>query len=111
MRQKGIYPPVRGTVIQIGKNDYILFTKGWIPYFEMYPGLRVPTPIEIVEHLGDSLIETVCQEDFALNKMNWNSADFCIRRPITLEYATEVGKILAYVPEEVLPRPEYRFYM
>lgn len=111
MRQRGIYPPIRGTVIQIGKADYILFTKGWIPYFETYPGLRVPTPIEVVEHIGDTPIETTCQEIFALTKMNWNSADFCIRRPTTLEYASEVGKILAYVPEEVIPRPEYRFYM
>jgi hypothetical protein len=111
MRQKGIYPPIRGTVIQIGEGDYVLFTKGWIPYLETYPGLRVPTPIEIMEHIGDTPIETVCKEIFALTKMNWNSADFCIRRPITLEYASEVGKILAYVPEEVIPRPEYRFYM
>jgi hypothetical protein len=111
MRQKGIYPPIRGTVIQVGEGDYVLFSKGWVPYFETYPGLRVPTPIEIIEHIGDTPIETVCKEIFALTKMNWNSADFCIRRPITLEYANEVGKILAYVPEEVIPRPEYRFYM
>jgi len=111
MRKKGIYPPVRGTVVQIGASNYILFTRGWIPYFGTYPGLRVPTPIEIVEHHGDSPLETLCHEIFALTKMNWNSADFCIRKPITLEYASEVGKILAYVPEEVIPRPEYRFYM
>lgn len=43
--------------------------------------------------------------------MNWNSADFCISEPITLAYSREVGRILAYAPEEVIPRPEYRFYM
>ena len=111
MRKKGMYPPVRGTVIQIGAVDYLLYTKGYSHYLETYPGLRVPTPIEIVEHYGDASLETICQEIFALTKMNWNSADFCIRNPITLEYASEVGKILAYVPEEVIPRPEYRFYM
>jgi hypothetical protein len=111
MRKKGIYPPIRGTVIQIGPSDYLLFTKGYSHYLETYPGLRVPTPIEVVEHFGDASLETICQEIFALTKMNWNSADFCIRSPITLEYASEVGKILVYVPEEVIPRPEYRFYM
>jgi len=111
MRKKGIYPPLRGTVIQIGTSDYLLYTKGYSPYLETYPGLRVPTPIEVVEHKGDSSLEIICQEIFSLTKMNWNSADFCIRKPITLEYAGEVGKILAYVPEEVIPRPEYRFYM
>lgn len=39
MRRRGAYPPVRGTVIQMGTSDYVLFTKGWIPYFETYPGL------------------------------------------------------------------------
>lgn len=111
MRRKGIYPPLRGTVVQIGANDYILYTKGYSHYLDTYPGLRVPTPIEVVEHHGDASIETICKEIFSLTKMNWNSADFCIRDPITLEYASEVGKILAYVPEEVIPRPEYRFYM
>jgi hypothetical protein len=111
MRKEGIYPPVRGTVIKIGVNDYILFTKGWIPYFRTYPGLRVPTPIEIVEHHGDTPLKALCKEIFALTKMNWNSANFCIREPITLAYAREVGKILSYVPEEVTPRPEYLYYM
>lgn len=111
MRGRGIYPPIRGTVIQIAKDDYILFTKGWIPFHETYAGLRVPVPLEIVEHYGPSTIDVVCKEILSLTKMNWNSADFCIREPITLAYAREVGKILAYVPEEVIPRPEYRFYM
>lgn len=111
MRKEGIYPPVRGTVVKIGEGDYILHTKGWIPYFETYPGLRVPTPLEIVEHHGDTPLSVLFEEIFALTKMNWNSADFSIREPITLAYSREVGKILAYVPEEVIPRPEYLYYM
>jgi hypothetical protein len=112
MRMKGVFPPLRGTTIQLGETNYLLYTKGFSPYLDTYPGLRVPTPIEVVEHYGDSPMRAVCEEIYALTKMNWNSADFCIRSPITLEYAGEVGKILAYVPEEVdSPRPEYRFYM
>lgn len=111
MRSGGIYPPIRGTVIKVGSDDFVLFTKGWIQYFETYPGLRVPTPIEIAEHYGDTPLRTLFEEIFALTKMNWNSADFCIREPITLAYSREVGKILAYVPEEVIPRPEYLYYM
>mgnify|MGYP000568946825 CR=1 FL=1 len=111
MRRQGKYPPLRGTVIQIGEGNYILFTKGYIPYLRTYPGLRVPTPLEIVEHHGDTPMKVICKEILALTKMNWNSADFCIHEPITLAYSREVGKILAYVPEEVMIRPEYRFYM
>lgn len=111
MRSKGVYPPVRGTTIEIGYSNYLLYTKGWIPYFRTYPGLRVPTPLEVAEHYGDTPLKVLCEEIYALTKMNWNSADFCIREPITLAYAREVGKILAYVPEEVIPRPEYLYYM
>ena len=111
MRGEGIYPPIRGTVVKVGTGDYILFTKGSIPYFGTYPGLRVPTPIELVEHHGDTPLTVLFEEIFALTKMNWNSADFCVREPITLAYSREVGKILAYVSDEVNPRPEYLYYM
>jgi len=111
MRRYGTYPPLRGTVVRTGAGNYILFTRGYIPYFRTYPGLRVPTPLEIVEHHGDTPMRSVCKEILALTKMNWNSADFWIREPITLAYSREVGRILAYVPEEVMPRPEYRYYM
>jgi hypothetical protein len=82
MRKRGIYPPLRGTVVQIGIRNYILFTKGWIRYFGTCPGLRVPTPLEIVEHFGDATLELLSREILALTKMNWNSADFSIREPI-----------------------------
>lgn len=110
-RETGQYPPLRGTVVQIGKGDYILFTKGYVPLLGTYPGHRVPAPLEIVEHQGDTPIHIISKEILSLSKMNWNSADFCVREPITLAYSREVGKILAYVPEEVIPRPEYRYYM
>ncbi len=111
MRSKGIYPPLRGTVVELGQDKYLIYTKGWVSFYGTYPGLRVPAPLEIVEHYGDSDRKKLCKEILALTKMNWNSADFSIREPITLAYAREVGQILAYVPEEVIPRPEYLYYM
>jgi len=111
MRRRGKYPPRRGTVIKLSNKNYILFTKGWIELYETYPGLRVPTPLEVTEHIGESSIDTICEEILALTKMNWNSADFCIREPVTLAYSRQVGKILAYLPEEIRPRPEYLYYM
>lgn len=60
----------------------------------------------------EGVLESMNQlKQISITKMNWNSADFCISEPITLAYSREVGRILAYVPEEVIPRPEYRFYM
>ena len=55
--------------------------------------------------------ESARQRDWRVQRARANSADFCIREPITLAYAREVGKILAYVSEEVIPNPEYYYYM
>jgi hypothetical protein len=109
--RKGEYPPLRGTAIMLSNRDYILYTRGYIPYLGTYPGMRVPRPLEIVEHQGDSTPETVCSEIMGLTKMNWNTADFASADPITLAFSERIGLVLSQIPEEVIPRPQYRFYM
>jgi hypothetical protein len=109
--RKGTYPPLRGTVVELAKGDYLLYTRGYVPYYGTYPGLRIPQPLEILEHHGDSDADTICREVLGLTKMNWNNADLGIRERITLEFSREVGRILSHVEEEVNPRPQYFFYM
>jgi hypothetical protein len=77
----------------------------------MYPGPHVPYPLEVIEHVGDSPSEVLSRQVMGLTKLNWNSADFSIREPITLAFARRVGEVMGSVPEEVEPRPDYRFYM
>jgi hypothetical protein len=43
--------------------------------------------------------------------MNWNSARFAERVPVTVRFATEVGTILRDLPEELIPEARYAFYM
>lgn len=43
--------------------------------------------------------------------MNWNSAKFSIKYPITIAFSKEVGKILAELPKGGVVHPDYRFYM
>lgn len=107
----GYEPPVRGTVVQLGRRDYLLYTRGYLPSLRMYPGMRVPTPLEVVEHHGDSSAEKVCSEILALTKLNWNSCAFANADPITIAFAKQVGAILRDLPEGTDPQPKYRFYM
>lgn len=107
----GNFPPIRGTVIQTGSENYLLYTRGYIPYLRTYPGARVPWPLDIVEHFGDSPATTVLTEILALSKMNWNSAEFSIAKPITLLFSERVGEVMASLPEDVTPKHEYLFYM
>lgn len=107
----GAYPPLRGTYVKFSDTDLLLYTSGYVPFLRTYPGIRVPQPMEILEHHGDSPWLTVLEEILALTKMNWNTADFANAQPITLAFSQKVGRILAELPPNVPPRPEYRFYM
>jgi hypothetical protein len=107
----GDYPALRGTYIKFSESDLLLYTSGYVPFLRTYPGARVPQPLEVLEHHGDSPWDTVLREILALTKMNWNTADFACRDPITLAFSRRVGQILAEVPPDAKIRQEYRFYM
>jgi argonaute-like protein implicated in RNA metabolism and viral defense len=107
----GEYPALRGSYIKFGESEFLLYTSGYIPFLRTYPGARVPQPLDIVEHHGDSPWDRVISEVLALTKMNWNTADFAGRDPITIAFSRRVGQILAEVPEGERIRSEYRFYM
>lgn len=107
----GKYPPLRGTLIKLPDDSLILYTHGYVPYLKTYPGHRIPQPLEILEIHGNDDITTVCKEILALTKMNWNSAKFATRMPITIAFAREVGKILSELPKNGVAQPQYRFYM
>lgn len=107
----GDYPALRGTFIKFSDTDLLLYTTGYTPFLRTYPGARVPRPLEILEHYGDSPWSVLLQEILALTKLNWNTADFACSDPITLAFSQRVGQILAELPADLVPRPEYRFYM
>ena len=106
----GQYPPLRGTVIKIGDNSFLLYTRGYIPYLRTYPGAHIPLPLDIIEIHGTSDPQTIISEILALSKMNWNSAEFSLALPITLLFSKKVGEIMANTNERDL-KHEYRYYM
>ena len=107
----GNRPPLRGTAIKLPNQNIILYTKGHIPYLKTYPGLRIPNPLQILEHHGDSTSDKICKEILGLTKLNWNSADFASSMPITLAFSRRVGEVLSHLPDRIVPRPEYKYYM
>jgi hypothetical protein len=81
------------------------------PDLRTYPGARVPRPLEILEHHGDSPWSVVLEEVLALTKLNWNTAAFACSDPITTAFARRVGQIVAELPRGYPLKAEYRFYM
>jgi hypothetical protein len=107
----GMEPVIRGTQITLTAENVLLYTRGYIPYTSEYPGMRVPRPIEIVEHYGSSSLKRLCEEILALTKLDWNSAVFAQKQPITTAFSEDVGQILAEIQPGVQPKTLYRFYM
>jgi hypothetical protein len=107
----GQHPPARGTMVRLPDASVLLYTFGYIPYLGVYPGPHVPSPLEILEHHGDSSIETICREILALTKLNWNNAKYCTKSPVTIGFARRVGNILREAPPETRIGDRFKFYM
>jgi hypothetical protein len=107
----GQQPPVRGTMVRLPDQSTLLYTFGYIPYLGVYPGPRVPSPLEILEHHGTTPIDTICSEILALTKLNWNNAKFCTKSPITIGFSKRVGEILRQAPPSTKIGDRFKFYM
>lgn len=110
MYREGDYPPLRGTMIQLGRNS-LLFTRGSVPYYRTYPGLRVPGPLMLRPYSNDTPLSGIASDVLALSKMNWNSTQFDGALPIPIRAARQVGKVLRHVPMGQNEASEYAYYM
>jgi hypothetical protein len=109
----GQYPMPRGAVYEFSDTDAYLYTKGFVPDLQTYPGNHIPSPFWVQKARGDSSIGTICSEILMLTKLNWNTADFCCGVPITLSFARHVGEVFKEFGDEDQFEPSrfFRFYM
>jgi len=107
--QFGSYPPRRGTLCRVNNKSTYLFTSGYMPEWQTYPGPHIPAPLRLVTS-GDIDIERAAADVLGLTRMNWNSAQNTNSQPVTLRFARQVGGIMAEVAEGE-ERASYRFYM
>jgi hypothetical protein len=106
----GSFPVLRGTMIDVDTNEFLLYTSGYSPRIRSYAGHRVPNPIRIM-HYGDSSKEEVGKEILGLTKINWNTTSFSTFLPITIKFADEVGKILSELKDDKELQDHYKFFM
>jgi hypothetical protein len=108
--QRAAYPPVRGTLCRINETECFLFTTGYVPEWQTYPGPHVPVPVQLV--CGPDLdIQQVATDVLALTKMNWNTGLDTTGTPITLRFARRIGGIMTELGPAEHPHPSYRYYM
>lgn len=111
LRKDGKYPVIRGTFVPVDKATGVLYTTGYIPIYETYPGIHIPKPIEISIYAGETTLRNVAQEILALTKVNFNNCNYYDSLPITIRFAQRVGEIIQYMDENAVPPNRYFYYM
>ena len=95
----GKFPPLRGTIIGLDEEQFLLYTSGFTPRIRTYAGHSIPNPLKI-SYEGESTRSKIAEEILGLTKLNWNTASFSTYLPITIKFASEVGKVLSELPPE-----------
>jgi hypothetical protein len=101
---------LRCTTIHFGDKLGLIYTMGFVPFLRCYPGFRVPQPLEVTENWGSIPFDETAADILRLSKLNWNTAAFNCRDPITLAFSRRVGDILKMAREKE-PALHYRYYM
>ena len=96
--RKAKMPVLRGTAYIHSKRKAYLWSKGYIPRLQTYPGREVPNPLYIHAVRGDADIEVILRDILALTKLNYNTCIFADGVPVTLRFADAVGEILTAGP-------------
>lgn len=109
--REGQYPPARGSYFCIEDDQHFLYTMGFIPYLETFPGSYVPEPWQILERHGSSAPKDLFREVLELTKMNVNNCSFADGTPITLSFSGKIGEIMKHIDGGDAIQSSYRFYM
>lgn len=105
------FPPLRGLAYCINPRMANLWTKGFVPSLQTYPGLEVPRPLLVDVCRGEADIATVLQDIMGLTKLNYNSAIFADGLPVTLRFADAIGEILTAAPDGDQPPLPFKHYI
>jgi argonaute-like protein implicated in RNA metabolism and viral defense len=110
------YPVERGTYLQMGDREVLLWTQGNAPtavkgsnYYK--EGKGTPSPLELVRFTGHGGFEENCRDVLGLTKMNWNNDSLYDRLPVTLSFAQVLARTVKRMGH-LGPDPySFRFFM
>lgn len=97
------YPVHRGTALQLGAYETLLWTQGNLPvvandrdYFK--EGKGIPEPLMLVRYAGNGSMDDLCRQTLGLTKMDWNNDGPYDRLPVTLNFAQTLAKVVVRMP-------------
>jgi argonaute-like protein implicated in RNA metabolism and viral defense len=92
------YPVRRGSVVRLDDFTALLWVHGVTSAISggrrYYQGKRrIPAPLSIRRHAGQSDIKDLAEEILGLSKMNWNTFDLYTKLPATVQSSNEIARI------------------
>lgn len=110
------YPVRRGTAVQLDAYTALLWVHGATtainPRFKYFQGKRrIPTPLTIRRHVGQTDLRQVCEEILGLSKMNWNTFDLYTKEPATLQSSNEIARIGSLLEHFGVASYDYRLFI
>jgi hypothetical protein len=104
-------PIMRGTAYRLTQRFGYLWTLGFIPDLQTYPGREIPNPLLVDITRGDIDLGQVMQDVLGLTKLNFNACIYGDGLPVTLRFADDVGEILTAAPISDLPPLPFKHYI
>src|SRR5580692_9142103 len=106
----GDSPMVRGTAMLFDEKSGIVYLKGTVPYFQVYPGAYIPRALEFIREDGETGASELAHELVGLSKLNFNNTQFDTGDPITIRAVRRVGDILKHVPTGKKVNARFRYF-
>jgi hypothetical protein len=106
----GESPMVRGSALLFDEQSGLVYLKGTVPYFGVYPGAYIPRALEFTRDDGESNSTELAREIVGLSKLNFNNTQFDTGDPITIRAARRVGDILKHVSGEQPIHARFRYF-
>lgn len=110
------YPVRRGTVMKQEDFSSLLWVHGATaavnPRLRYYQGKRrIPAPLRLRRHVGDTSLDQLSTEILGLSKMDWNSFDLYSKMPATLQSSGEIARIGSLLERFGASSYDYRLFI
>ena len=90
------YPILRGTLLLTKNPQYnFLFTTGFVPSLNTYPGFSIPRPLLIRSFTNSTDIRKIAEEILSFTKLDWNNTFVYSRYPVTISVSKKVGSVMS----------------
>ena len=110
------FPVRRGTAVQLDNYTALLWVHGATtavnPRLKYFQGKRrIPAPLTIRRHVGQTDLRQICEEILGLSKMNWNTFDLYTKAPATLHSSNEIARIGSLLQRFRARSYDYRLFI